>query len=366
MQERAVGREERYGQLERLQFFVNEVLKGRRNSKLVFYSVIRSFYAHNRVELPRDPGFRVKADREPVVGELTRDGLRALLLKADRKYRAVFTIMFMGFMGYREFNVFNRSDDVREKVLSGADLIKVRMPGRKRGKPFYTFVAGDALKALRDYLDHDRGPVRPSEALIVNRFGNPLTQGNVQTAFLRIAEAAGIVEKKTPPCPKCGGKTRKIWKRRPDLDVTYSKLHYLCRRCGHLAPAGGDMRISSSVRYGVNPHELRDTAKSTWYRASPEKWLADFFMGHDVDPNHYNKAMKIFPDWVEDCYREALPWLNILSEDPEKVPRRQYDALRRDFEKAAQLLERVGWLAEDPEMQQILRNIVEERRKRGY
>jgi len=328
-------RRERFRQLERLQFFVNRVLKGRRKYKKVFYSSIRSFYAHNLVELPRDPRFRIKADRDPVMGELPRGNLRRILLRADRRYRAVLTVMFMGFMGSREFLIFNTSEEAREQVLGGADLVKVRLPGRKDGRPFYTFVAGDGLAALRSYLEHDRGRVRPGEALVVNNRGNPLTRYNIQRVYTRLAEECGFIERKTPPCPVCGGKTkrRKIYGREGDAWKT--RTLYRCLSCGHSEPFSKTCRVDPGVRYdGYNVHEIRDTAKSTWYRAAPEKWLADFFMGHEVDPNHYNKAMKLFPDWVEEQYLDALPWLNILSSDPEKVPRRDFNRLERKLMEA--------------------------------
>ena len=42
-------------------------------------------------------------------------------------------------------------------------------------------------------------------------------------------------------------------------------------------------------------------------------------MGHDIDPNHYNKIMKLHPEWAEEQYAKAEPFLNIVSEDPRKV-----------------------------------------------
>lgn len=46
---------------------------------------------------------------------------------------------------------------------------------------------------------------------------------------------------------------------------------------------------------------------------------AEFFMGHDIDPNMYNKIMKLHPEWAEQQYAHAEPYFNIISEDPRKV-----------------------------------------------
>ena len=31
------------------------------------------------------------------------------------------------------------------------------------------------------------------------------------------------------------------------------------------------------------------------------------------------------PEWYEEMYCKAEPWLNIISEDPESIPRTKYD-----------------------------------------
>jgi len=330
LQEAAVGRN-RFAQLNKVQFFVNEVLKGTRDSKNTILSVIRSFYAHNYVELPRDPRFRVKETRPPVLGELNRGELKEIILRADRPYRVALTIMFMGFMGYREFHIFNTSENAIKQVLTGAEVVKVYMSGRKRGRPFYTFVGGDGLKELRDYLEKERGSIGPGDSMIVNKAGNPLTQGNVQKVFIKVCCDVGIIELNTPTCIMCSSKTRKIRRNHRVDGKRTTKTSYLCLKCGHVEPASETYRTPPETRYGAHPHELRDLAKSNWWRSQPEKWLADFFMGHIIDTNRYNKAMKIFPDWMEEQYLNALPWLNILSEDPETVPVKEINQIRTEL-----------------------------------
>lgn len=37
--------------------------------------------------------------------------------------------------------------------------------------------------------------------------------------------------------------------------------------------------------------------------------------------------MKLYPDWVDEIYMDALPWLNILTSDPETMPVREHNRL---------------------------------------
>jgi len=50
--------------------------------------------------------------------------------------------------------------------------------------------------------------------------------------------------------------------------------------------------------------------------------VAKFCMGHgsQIDPNKYDKIMHDLPATLAE-YRKALPFLNILSEDPRKISR---------------------------------------------
>ena len=352
LQEKVGGRRERYAQVRVIQFYVNNVLKGAKASKIQFMTALRSFYVRSYVPLPSDPNFRIQAESEPVTGFLRREEAREIALKANRKYRAVFCLQVVGFMGFREFNIFNTSDDARECVLSGHDVVRVHFSGRKRvTRPYYTLVGGDGLKYLREYLEHDRGRIRPGEPMIIGQNNeSPLGRNAIRTTMTRLSADLGFIDILTPPCPDCGGKTRKRRLRVVENDSLLKKIHYECLSCGKATRRTSSFEASKSTRYRIKPHEFgRDLAKSLWFRSgTPEKWMADFFMGHlnDVDPNDYQKAMKIWPDWVEETYRENLPWLNILSEDPEKVPRERVDHQDRKIVELEERLQQQGRVLE--------------------
>jgi len=63
---------------------------------------------------------------------------------------------------------------------------------------------------------------------------------------------------------------------------------------------------------GKNPHEMRDLFRSMWEKSPAKGSVAEFCMGHVIDPLEYNKAFRD-DEWVRDQYLNAEPWLNIIS-----------------------------------------------------
>ena len=61
-------------------------------------------------------------------------------------------------------------------------------------------------------------------------------------------------------------------------------------------------------------------------------------------------------------FRRA-PWLNVITEDPEKAPVREFNGLRAELEETRKALKDAEWLLSDPEVASTLRSIVEERRR---
>ena len=93
--------------------------------------------------------------------------------------------------------------------------------------------------------------------------------------------------------------------------------------------------------------------------------MAEFFLGHDIDSNHYNKFMKYEPWYPVQEYRKALPWLNVLSEDPRKVDRTltdgkleaseaKVDALSRQLADMRKKMDRFEQVLGDPDMLETL------------
>lgn len=400
LQEQAVGRD-RYRQLDMLQEYVND-LEGRHNSKRSFYSAIRSFYARNRVPLPQDSDFQPINTRDPVVSELDLDKFREMLVKANTRYRAIFLIMYQSAMGVREFSIFNMQ---WEKVKPQLDdeVVKIDLPGRKRGRGvrrYYTFITRDAIDALKEYLD-ERGEAKPGEAIFLNDRGAPVTAKSIRWNFLQSAIKVGLVERATPPCPECGGETQRKRTHKRVGGKKTSKYWFRCRECGHMMPAGQAREDLKGHRYGFNPHEMRDLLRSEWTKARGIPDVVEFIMGHQIDPNQYNKFFRDV-DYVRDEYLALSNTLNVWSNKPTVLTQRRRDKeveslrqrvneletqldrwitifgdippekLLEDIDKTRwrwleleEEIRKVEWLFRDPEVAQILRDLVEERREKG-
>jgi hypothetical protein len=85
---------------------------------------------------------------------------------------------------------------------------------------------------------------------------------------------------------------------------------------------------STRSRSGRNIHEIRDFFKTRFHLSHADLLVADFCMGHDIDPLGYDKAMRD-ESYVRNEYRKAEPWLNFRSQDPQLIPIDQYENVLR-------------------------------------
>jgi len=258
----------RFEILDVVQRYVNDLEDVRLNTKKGYYSTVRSFFAHNRAELPRDPGFIIRSEIEPVEGTLTISEIRDVCLGSKPLYRAIFLSMFQGGMGLAEFEHWNTHGLEQLRAQLDQEIIKIDLPGRKKNRnhrPFYTLIGGDAVDAIRDYMR-----IRPQggEAIFLNQFEEPVSGKALSVYWIR---------------------------------------HLI--KAGYIVPSKGK---KGATRYGKNPHEMRDVFRSQWEKGPAKGSVAEFMMGHQVDPLFYNKAHRDV-DWVRREYRSALPMLQIMS-----------------------------------------------------
>ena len=265
-------------------------LTGRFGSKNRVYTAIRSFFAHNRAELPRDPGFTLRADVPRVVGTLTAESLKNLILSCKPVYRAIFLSIFQGGLDLEGFVYWNLGGwaKLREDLKGDPDVIRIDLPGRKRAKnktSFFTFIGGDAIKAIRDYL-----PLRPqgAEAIFCDQFKGPIRKGALSF---------------------------------------YWDSHL--RKIGLIPPGG-----KASSRYGLNRHEMRDLFRTSWSKSGASPDVAEFCLQHQIDPMNYNKIFND-PAYMKGQYKKALPHLQIMSSNRpfNLADEEEVDLLRNEIEK---------------------------------
>lgn len=321
-QQNATSVEDRYKILRLAQTWIDKQTL-RYSTKCVRLFFIRSFFLHNLAILLDDRRFHFKSDVPPVEGKLPFDDLRRIILNSNKKYRAVFCFMAATLLDESSMVYVsnNYAREVVEALTKNVGVVKLTLPGRKQTrnkKSFYTMFStkSDAVDALRDYLKSL--PEVRLDVLFRNDKGNPLNQHNIWRYFRNRAAESGVIKPFTPLCSKCYSETVKVFDGR--------KVRYKCKECNNEDSASEISDTFTNVRYGVNPHEIRDLMRSRWHVSGADGDVAEFMMGHNIDPNNYNKFMKIEPWYPLQEYRKALPWLNIVSQDPSKVDRTEIDS----------------------------------------
>ncbi len=182
-------------------------------------------------------------------------------------------------MGGDGFNHWNRSgyESLLDQLDKGRRVIVAEQDGRKQYAdiPFYNLIGGDAVMLLEHYLVNYR---KPGDKYIFKTVRNT---------------------------PTYDGRRGYLTKRLDDL--------------GFIDLSEGEG--NSGVRYGKNLHEIRDLARTEWSRSQSKPMVAEFMLGHrsKLDSNEYDKIMRD-RGFAKREYRKALPWLNILTENPDQIP----------------------------------------------
>ena len=279
-QEQATGKG-KYKILDYVQAYVN-VTGDRASYKHRIYSGIRSFFLHNRAELPPDKSYAIRPSIGKVRGKLEEREVKYILANCNLMYRAIFLSMFQSGMGLGELIDWSNNGypDLKRQLDEGARVVKVELEGRKKAKnirPYHTYIGRDGIAALKDYL------------ATRTRVESPAIFQSQRGVALREATAR--------------------W--------------YWNERILTLGFTGGKKGKGTGIRYGKNPHELRDLFRTRWARSGINPEAAEYFMGHVIDPLGYNKLYED-EEYTRNQYLEVEPWLNLWSEDLDKTIRAEY------------------------------------------
>jgi hypothetical protein len=252
--------------------------------------------------------------------------------------------MYGGGLGEKEvIQLSQRWDEIEPQLDKGEKIVQVHVPPRLKNrakKSYYTLIGGDALATLKEYLAKERGVVRAGESIFVNDKGNPLTIENVQNMFKKYAMHVGIIRPVDSKCPVCGNECKRV---RHGIEIDGKKrfrTFLRCLTCGKESILTEEQMRPRTTRYRVHSHEIRDLFRSEWQKSGADPIIAKFFMGHQIDPNGYNKCTNDL-SWVKSQYLTAIPFLNVLSQEPRTVPKTDLKELE---EENRVLKERVGRL----------------------
>ena len=273
--------------------YIESLDKLRRGSKVTMIHTLRSFFAHNRANLPKDITYKPKGETPKVMGKLEPKHIKQIVIASNILYKAIFLVMFQGGFGNEEFTNWNKKGySVLEEAIHVKPYgpIKVDLPGRKSKKNeynYYTFIYGDGLNALKRYLQDIR-PALIGKAIYQNKIGK-ISNDQLNTLYNTI-----FISQRSTPLKK---------------DSLYRYWHNKVKKLG-LATKNGD-RIQ---RYGYNLHEMRDTFRTLFRKSTVPVEYAEYFMGHSnaFDRDGYDK---VYRDQIFTAgkYLEASPWLQIMT-----------------------------------------------------
>jgi len=178
--------------------------------------------------------------------------------------RAILTIMFQAGMGIGEFEYFNFHGwlQIKPQLERKEEILRIDFPKRKsNGQPFYSLIGEEGINLLKQYLE-ERGEIKQKDPIFIGKFGDPIKKENIWYMFNSLAKKVGLI---------------------PKLPINH---------------------FDTSNRYGINPHEMRDLFRMLWHRSGADSTIAEFMLGHTIDPLGYNKIYRDI-DYVLSQYKKA-------------------------------------------------------------
>ena len=270
------------------------------NTKKQKYHILRSFFLHNRAELPRDK-LNVRAGngvRPSIQGTLTVEEIKTAILSSNPVYQAIYISMFQSAMDQEMFIYWNMNgyESLLEQIRQKPSVIKIDLPGRKRSrneKPYYTFIGKDSINSINTWLEYrakfiNEGKLSPDSTFIFcNQHGDPITKPGLKQYWIRRLRKLGMIQVAKGEGP--GSKT------------------------------------------GKGLHEMRDVWRSLWSKSPASHIVSEYLMGHSIDPLNYDKSFRDVEFYREE-YMKAVPFLNLMSSGAAfgLVESKEINKLRRD------------------------------------
>ena len=280
------------------------------STKRRHYASIRGFYKRNGVTLPVS---RVRSSADDENRQIKKNNgnnaqkmftaLRKMLTIASARDRAILLYQLQGgldestlasafnYMAYSQISEQLGKDWREWDPAKGPVRIQLFRP--KTGKEYYTFIAEDAIVALKDWLkvrfnqtkkeieiekNNKQSNVARSDPIFITQAGKRIANTLPGDVFRNLSFKSGVNERVA--------------------DTSQIASHR-----------------GSTVRYDLHGHEVRDTMKSLAHSIGINDEV-EYFLGHEIDKLGYDKSPDQYPDYWRDLYRKLVPFLNIVSNDP--------------------------------------------------
>lgn len=312
------------------------------------YKTLRSFYAKNRVPLPRE---KLSLNRE---GE--KEVEIPLLVTAT-----VFLEMASKVVNYTGISVRDRSI-IMTNIQTGMDAstlakvfnrvafpqlvkhfqnenwqdwdatktpVRIDLMRPKTDYFYYTFIDHDAVLCLKDWLNVRLSnfgrikiyqPLNPkqlptSDPIYLADYGSAINSPMVTRIFTECGKMAGVNVV-------------------PEMEF--------------------ERYQGAKIRYPYHSHEVRDTLVTLHRRCGVDKPVVDFLVGHDIDKDGYDKDPWDNPDWFRDQYAKLTKYLNLISGKESRMR----EEIKGDYEKELESVKK-----ELAENRQTMKEILERLRK---
>jgi hypothetical protein len=268
-----------------------ENFKGRRSTKLLLLSNLRSFFEFHRRVLPptRKTWLKsLKNDTPKVEGAISPDELQTIMraISGDPRKRSMFLVQLQSFSGPRELRIIDNTMGVYigEQVKAGAKLIDLYFSeGRKHSEnPWHTYIGREACEALHKWFEVRGYPTKESPyiwpSLKAQTKGQGLSESSAGQVFDRVMIRLGMR-------PKMGSGKK-------------------------------------TVRYGKSIKELRDLAlslsqqavgKENELRERFQESSAEYFAGHTIDELGYRKIHDLDAEYRKRQYQIVEPYLSPIT-----------------------------------------------------
>lgn len=268
-----------------------------------YYRNVRSFYSYNLVSLPKSKLNARKKENEIPVNVTAIQFLemmkKVLNSKVSLMVKSLMLVMLQGGMDDSTFaKVFNFVGFPQLVKHFGTEdwtkwdennvPVRIDLMRPKTDYYYYTFLGHDAIMLLKDWLNYR-----------TSRYGRVRIKPNENPSRLAISEPIFV-------------NTQRRALKSEYVSVTYNRAGKVAGV--NVVPEGKLPRYKGSTRrYPFHAHEVRDTLVTLGRPCGVDREIVNFFIGHDIDAQKYDKSPWDDPEHFKEQYKKLSKYLNVLT-----------------------------------------------------